>query len=79
MHENGADETGAEDVDALGECDNETAAHDDRANEGNHEKLEAKDEHGSMESVVDLFDIHVKLLHNLPVEGFESHCVSVSA
>ena len=78
MHEDGADETSTEDNNVVGKSNVEARAHDDGANESDHEELEAEDKHGSVVSIVHLLDVHIKLLHHLPVEGLESHGVSVS-
>ena len=77
VHEDGADETSAHDVDVCGQSNREAVAQDDRADEYDHENLEAKNEHSGVIGVVDLLDIHIELLHDLPVEGFERHGVGI--
>jgi hypothetical protein len=56
----------------------EGITHDNKADKGDHQHLEAEDKHGGMECVMDLGHIHLEVLHNSPVEGFKGHSVGVA-
>ena len=77
MHQNGADKSGTENRNIGRKRDLEAIRGNNVSNECNHEHLEAEDEKRSVVGVVDLNHLKIKLLNDLPIEGFESHSVGI--
>lgn len=77
VHEDSANKTSSKNCHCSRGKNDEGILHDDGAYEGNHEELDAEDEHGRVEGIVNLILIHVELSHDSPVEGFEGHGVGV--
>ena len=77
VHQNGANETGAHDRHIVWQHNLETVTSNDRADEENHEALEAEDEHSCVVRIVHIVHIEIKLAHDLPVESLECHSISV--